>query len=185
MNGSQQRVRAVIRRSIVARTIISAVVIAACVAGAEYSTAHTLAHSGYLYLVFGVMVLLSFLYIIGLRGDYDYPKRLLRLQLLLDFLVVTAIVVSTGGIYSVFAFLYIIVVLEVGILLSQTESLMAASLSAMVLGAMVVVLRSPRIARTNAGSARSHSPRPIKSKTWSLATSCGTMVACTPPMAMG
>ena len=139
MNGSQQRVRAVIRRSIVARTIISAVVIAACVAGAEYSTAHTLAHSGYLYLVFGVMVLLSFLYVIGLRGDYDYPKRLLRLQLLLDFLVVTAIVVSTGGIYSVFAFLYIIVVLEVGILLSQTESLMAASLSSTVLWAMVLL----------------------------------------------
>ena len=136
---STKRVSARVRHSLIARILVSAVVIAASVLGAQYSEVQTLVYSGYLYLVFGLMVLLSFLYIIGLGGDYDYPKRLLRLQLLLDFCVVTTIVACTGGIYSVFAFLYIIVVLEVGILLSQPESLLAASLSSVFLGGMVLL----------------------------------------------
>jgi len=136
---SPHRASVVVRRSIIARAIISAVVITACVVGARYSDVRTFPYSGYLYLVFGVMILLSFLYVAGLRGGYDYPKRLLRLQLVLDFLVVTGIVASTGGIYSVFVFLYIIAVLEVGILLTQTESLLAASCSSILLGAMMVL----------------------------------------------
>jgi two-component system sensor histidine kinase PilS (NtrC family) len=136
---SQQKVSVVVRRSIIARAIISVVVVAACVVGARYSEALRFPYSGSLYVVFGVMILLSFLYVVGLRGGYDYPKRLLRLQLLLDCLVVTGIVASTGGVYSVFAFLYIIAVLEVGILLTQAESLLAASCSSMLLGAMVVL----------------------------------------------
>jgi two-component system sensor histidine kinase PilS (NtrC family) len=136
---SPHRASVVVRRSIIARAIISAVVITACVVGAHYSDVRTFPFSGYLYLVFGVMILLSFLYVAGLRGGYEYPKRLLRLQLVLDFLVVTGIVASTGGIYSVFVFLYIIAVLEVGILLTQTESLAAASCSSLVLGAMIVL----------------------------------------------
>ena len=136
---SRHRASVVVRRSIIARAIISAVVITACVVGARYSDVRTFPYSGYLYLVFGVMIILSFLYVSGLRGGYDYPKRLLRLQLVLDFLVVTGIVASTGGIYSVFVFLYIIAVLEVGILLTQTESLLAASCSSVLLGAMMVL----------------------------------------------
>ena len=135
------RVSARVRRSLSARIFVSAVVIAASVLGAHYSEVQALVYSGYLYLVFGLMVLLSFLYIIGLGADYDYPKRLLRFQLVLDFCVVTTIVACTGGLYSVFAFLYIIVVLEVGILLTQVESLIAASLSSVFLGGMVLLNR--------------------------------------------
>ena len=136
--GGRQKASARVRRSLMARIFVSAVVIAAFVVGTQYRELQTLVYTGYLYLVFGLIVLLSFLYFIALGGEYEYPKRLLRFQLLLDFCVVTTIVACTGGIYSVFAFLYIIVVVEVGILLSQVESLGAASLSSVLLGTMVL-----------------------------------------------
>lgn len=139
--GGRQKASARVRRSLMARIFLSAVVIAAFVVGTQYRELQTLVYTGYLYLVFGLIVLLSFLYFIALGGEYEYPKRLLRFQLLLDFCVVTTIVACTGGIYSVFAFLYIIVVVEVGILLSQVESLGAASLSSVLLGTMVLLTK--------------------------------------------
>jgi len=146
---SSARVSARVRRSLIARVFVSGVVIAVSLLGVHYSEVQALVYSGYMYLVFGLMVLLSFLYIIGLGADYDYPKRLLRFQLVLDFSVVTTIVACTGGPYSVFAFLYIIVVLEVGILLTQVESLIAASLSSVLLGGMVLLNRHGILATTN------------------------------------
>jgi two-component system sensor histidine kinase PilS (NtrC family) len=137
--GGRQKASARVRRSLMVRMLVSAIVITAFAIGTQYRELQTLVYTGYLYLVFGLIVLLSFLYFIALGGEYEYPRRLLRFQLLLDFCVVTTIVACTGGIYSVFAFLYIIVVLEVGILLSQVESLAAASLSSLLLGGIMVL----------------------------------------------
>jgi len=161
VNRSQQKASPRVWRSLIARTVISVIVIAASIVGAEHSGVRAVAYSGSLYFIFGLITLLSFLYIIGLGGDYDHPKRLVRFQLLLDFSVVTAIVASTGGIYSVFAFLYIIAVLEVGILLSQVESLLAATFSSVLLACMAVLSQRGALStmtpfRAQGGEAASH-----------------------------
>ena len=140
INHNRHRASAGVRRAMIVRTIISLVFIAACIVGARYSELYAVAYSRYSYVVFGIIALLSFLYVIGLGGDYDCPKRLVRLRVFLEFSVISAIVASTGGIYSVFAFLYIVAVLEAGILLSQPESLLVASLSSALLGAMAFLI---------------------------------------------
>jgi len=60
-----------------------------------------------------------------------------RIQVMLDVVMVTALVYFTGGVTSLLALVYIIVVLEAGILLSHFDSLMVATVSSL---AMLVML---------------------------------------------
>lgn len=76
-----------------------------------------------------------------LLGRTGAPGRTARLVALLDLLVVTALVTATGGPRSVFAFLYVLVVVAACLLLSRAGALAVAG-TASLLYAVVVVVRA-------------------------------------------
>lgn len=90
----------------------------------------------YLYYLVGGIFALSFFYSILLR----YGIRLdhfARIQTSLDTFVVTLIIYLTGGFYSVFSFLYLVVIIYSSILLYKPWGLMMACLSVIQYGALI------------------------------------------------
>ena len=88
------------------------------------------------YVLLAAVYFLTFVYIIILK----YAKSLLwfaYLQLLVDTLFVTAIIYTTGGIESVFSFLYILTIINGSILLYRRGGLVIASSSSILYGLLL------------------------------------------------
>ncbi|OPX36598.1 MAG: hypothetical protein B1H11_07160 [Desulfobacteraceae bacterium 4484_190.1] len=90
------------------------------------------------YLLIIIIYFLTFLYAIIFR----YSKNLLwlaYLQLFIDTLLVTAIIFVTGGIESIFSFLYILTIFNASIILYRKGGLAIASSSSILYGLLLVL----------------------------------------------
>ena len=90
------------------------------------------------YLVIGVAYGLGLLGILALRTG-KYLKILAYAQVVADSAVVTAVVVMTGGVDSVFAFTYVFVVLEGSMVLLGPGAAVATSISTILFGAVTLL----------------------------------------------
>ncbi len=89
-----------------------------------------------LFVVIACTCLLTILYLLALNGTTQM-KRLCGLQIGIDVVLVTALVCYTGGIESLFAFVYIFPVLAAAILLSRRSSLLLAGGSSILYGSLI------------------------------------------------
>jgi len=127
------------KRSIAARAVAAAAACILCIDIAlRPETADTGLHA-VLYGVFAVAGLTGIVMLVRLRQDFEIPRRPVRIQVVMDVLTVTALVYFTGGVTSLLALVYIIAVLEAGILLSQFDGLMVATFSSMAMFVMLVL----------------------------------------------
>ncbi len=119
------------RQALVVRLLIAAGVFCLCILLQRGTGVASQPYRDALYVAFAIAGLFTVVntVILTLRHDVEFSPRFIRYQLLLDLVLVAAIVNFTGGIYSLLSFLYIIVVLEAGILLSQFDSIIAATLA--------------------------------------------------------
>ena len=79
---------------------------------------------------------LTFVYVLLLKNLKDLTK-LAYGQLLLDTLLVTAIIYTTGGIESIFSFLYMLVIINGSILLYRRGGMIIASVSSILYGTLL------------------------------------------------
>jgi two-component system sensor histidine kinase PilS (NtrC family) len=88
------------------------------------------------YFLVALIYLLTFCYVIALK----YVRNLVRfayLQLLIDTIFITAIIYTTGGIESIFSFLYQLNIIAGAILLYRRGGLIIASFSSILYGAFL------------------------------------------------
>lgn len=88
------------------------------------------------YLLIAAIYFLTFVYVILLRYLKNQAK-LTYLQLLLDTVLITAIIYSTGGIESIFSFLYILTIINASIMLYRKGGLLIASSSSILYGVLL------------------------------------------------
>ena len=89
------------------------------------------------YLLIATIYFLTFFYVILLKR----LKNLLKFayaQLIIDTLVVTAIIYATGGIESIFSFLYILAIINGSIILYRKGGMIVASSSSILYGELVI-----------------------------------------------
>ena len=91
-----------------------------------------------LFVFIACACLLTILYLLVLNRT-TRPRRLCGLQVWIDVVLVTALVHYTGGIESLFAFVYIFPVLAAAILLSRRSSLLLAGGSTILYGALLSI----------------------------------------------
>ena len=93
----------------------------------------------YIYFTAAVAYLLTFLYI---ALDRMFGKRVITLyaQIVGDIALETMLVYFTGGLDSPFSFLYLVSVITASMLLYRRGGLMAASIAALLYGALVAVM---------------------------------------------
>jgi two-component system sensor histidine kinase PilS (NtrC family) len=133
--------RNMMKRSITARTIAAVVVAFICADTAFHpDAANTARHL--LYVVFACAGLTGIITLVRLRQDFDVPRKPVRIQVVLDVVMVTVLVYFTGGISSMVTLLYVIVVLETGILLSRFDGIVVATLSSIAVMAMLALDQS-------------------------------------------
>lgn len=89
-----------------------------------------------LFILIACTCLLTILYLIALNRIAQV-RRLCGLQIWIDVVLVTALVHYTGGIRSLFAFVYIFPVLAGAILLSRRSSLLLASAGTILYGTLI------------------------------------------------
>ena len=89
-----------------------------------------------LFVLIACACLLTILYLLALNGTTRL-RRLCGLQIGIDVVLVTALVCYTGGIESLFAFVYIFPVLAAAILLSRRSSLLLAGGSSILYGSLI------------------------------------------------
>lgn len=90
----------------------------------------------YHYLLIATIYFLTFVYIILLR----YRNRLVRLayaQLVVDTALATAIIYATGGMESLFSFLYILTIINGSMILYKRGGLIIASISSILYGLLL------------------------------------------------
>jgi len=88
------------------------------------------------FFLLAAVFLLTFVYVIVLR----VAERLFwfaYLQLLLDTLFITAIIYSTGGMDSIFSFLYILTIINASIILYKRGAMLMASVSSILFGLLL------------------------------------------------
>jgi two-component system sensor histidine kinase PilS (NtrC family) len=88
------------------------------------------------YLIIVSIYFLTFIYILFLKKGKDLTK-LAYVQLLLDTFFVTAIIYSTGGINSIFSFLYILTIINASIILYRRGGMTIASCSSILYGVLL------------------------------------------------
>lgn len=89
-----------------------------------------------LFVLTACACLLSILYLLALSRT-EQLARLCGLQIWIDVVLVTALVHYTGGLKSLFAFVYVFPVLAAAILLSRRSSLMVAGGATILYGALI------------------------------------------------
>ena len=89
-----------------------------------------------LFVFIACVCLLTILYLLVLNRTTQL-RRLCSLQVWIDVVLITALVHYTGGIKSLFAFVYIFPVLAAAILLSRRSSLLLAGGSSILYGALI------------------------------------------------
>ena len=88
------------------------------------------------YFLITLIYFLTFIYIVALK----YTKNLFKfayLQLLIDTIFITAIIYTTGGIESIFSFLYLLNIISGGIILYRYGGMIIASFSSILYGAFL------------------------------------------------
>ena len=88
------------------------------------------------YFLIALIYFLTFIYIVALK----YIKNLFKfayLQLLIDTIFITAIIYTTGGIESMFSFLYLLNIISGGIILYRYGGMIIASFSSILYGAFL------------------------------------------------
>jgi two-component system sensor histidine kinase PilS (NtrC family) len=88
------------------------------------------------YFLIALIYFLTFIYIVALK----YIKNLFKfayLQLLIDTIFITAIIYTTGGIESIFSFLYILNIISGGTILYRHGGMIIASFSSILYGAFL------------------------------------------------
>ena len=88
------------------------------------------------YFLITLIYFLTFIYIVALK----YTKKLFKfayLQLLIDTIFITAIIYTTGGIESIFSFLYLLNIISGGIILYRYGGMIIASFSSILYGAFL------------------------------------------------
>ena len=88
------------------------------------------------YILIALIYFLTFIYIVALK----YIKNLFKfayLQLLIDTIFITAIIYTTGGIESIFSFLYLLNIISGGIILYRYGGMIIASFSSILYGAFL------------------------------------------------
>lgn len=89
-----------------------------------------------LYMLIGLVYLLTLFYAVA----FKYLRRLAYqayIQMLIDVLIVSAIIYATGGIESIFPFLYILVIIAASMLLHRKGGLIIASASSIGYGILI------------------------------------------------
>ena len=89
-----------------------------------------------LFVLIGCACLLTVLYLLALNRT-EWLRQLCSLQIWIDVVLVTVLVHYTGGIKSLFAFVYILPVLAGAIFLTRRASLLLASASTILYGALI------------------------------------------------
>jgi len=88
------------------------------------------------YLLIATIYFLTFIYIILFKTLKNFLRQA-YLQLLTDTIFVTAIIYSTGGIDSIFSFLYILTIINASIMLYRRGGMIIASSSSLVYGLLL------------------------------------------------
>ena len=101
----------------------------------------------YLFGLFGALW-----YLISLRRARPVAPLLTWAQLLVDFGVVAATVSFTGGTESLFTFLFVVVILEAGLLLGPRQGFVLATLATGVMLFQVLTYEQPIVAATTAAT---------------------------------
>ena len=89
-----------------------------------------------LFVLIACACLLTILYLLALNRTTRL-RRLCSMQIWIDVVLVTALVHYTGGVASLFAFVYILPVLAAAVLLSRRSSLLLAGSSTILYGALI------------------------------------------------
>src|SRR5574337_876962 len=113
-----------------------------------------------LFVLIACACLLTILYLLALNRTVRL-RRFCSLQIWIDVVLVTVLVHYTGGISSLFAFVYILPVLAAAILLSRRSSLLLASGSTILYGALIDIQLYGLTNRTQSPFAASASHDPI------------------------
>jgi len=85
------------------------------------------------YFLIALIYFLTFSYVIALKYIKN-PSRLAYIQILLDTIFITAIIYTTGGIESIFSFLYLLNIISGGIILYRHGGMVMASFSSVLYG---------------------------------------------------
>ena len=88
------------------------------------------------YFLIATIYFLTFIYIILFKKLKDLSKQA-YLQLLVDTIFITAIIYSTGGIDSIFSFLYILTIINASIILYRKGGMIIASSSSILYGLLL------------------------------------------------
>ncbi|GMU93872.1 MAG: hypothetical protein AMXMBFR4_29300 [Candidatus Hydrogenedentota bacterium] len=107
----------------------------------------------------GEAIYLAAFYLFGIAGSLGYLTALRRpqyvtalltwAQVLVDFGVVAATVSFTGGSQSVFAFLFVIIILEAGVLLGLRQGFVIATFATAVMAVLVVLSPTAQTGKPN------------------------------------
>ncbi len=98
----------------------------------------------YMLAVYACGFLFSLSYILSLLKKRTADRKLTWVQVMMDFAVIAVTIGSTGGSHSIFAFLFVVLVLEAGLLLGFFQSIAFASL-AMITMLVQVSISSPSV----------------------------------------
>lgn len=88
------------------------------------------------YLLIALIYCLTFFYVVALKHIRNF-SRFAYLQLLLDTIFITAIIYTTGGVESIFSFLYLLNVISGGIILYRRGGMIIASFAGVLYGAFL------------------------------------------------
>jgi len=127
------------KQSITVRALAAVVVAILCLDIALRPEAADTGIHAFLYGVLALAGLAGVLMLVRLRQDFEVPRRPVQMQVLLDVAMVSALVYFTGGASSLLALVYIIIVLEAGILLSRFDGLMVATISSLAMLLMLII----------------------------------------------
>ncbi len=121
--------RLILNRFALARSMIVFVVALSCAALQVKSKSALDINTAYLFAIFAIALIESLIVFVIIRAGYRPTIRFSFFLLCADLVLITAIVIMTGGSKSAFAFLYIAVILATCILLSFKWSLTIATIS--------------------------------------------------------
>jgi two-component system, NtrC family, sensor histidine kinase PilS len=88
------------------------------------------------YFLMGAIYFLTFIYIFLFKLFKNFARQA-YLQLITDTIFVTAIIYSTGGIESIFSFLYILTIINASIMLYRRGGMIIASSSSLLYGLLI------------------------------------------------
>ena len=88
------------------------------------------------YILIAGIYFLTFIYVIFFKNP-ENRYRLAYLQLLIDTFIITAIIYTTGGIESIFSFLYILTIINASIILYRKGGYIIASSSSILYGLLL------------------------------------------------